>query len=662
MQKQINSILQRLDIVERKIGIQDAAAAPVSVDAPPVLRAFQLYTDECIPPFLAHCQALGGEAEAAGTLIQKAWQALGELILVATMCNQPDDQTLMGCAYLAPIKDAMKQANDMISRGDFENHQKAVKEAVESLQWILIKPCPTDFVESHIGGSDFWANKVRVQHKGVEAQQGFCNGLKSILQGLMKYVKEYHTTGLVWNPQGVDIGEYSPGQALPSVPQPSAPAPAAPAAASAGAGDLPRVVAAFDAHCHECLDPYVAACTALGPEAQSCADVITSAWNAQREVIAMATACKKPDQTTLMGKMGPLQEAMKEADASIQRGDFENHQKAVKEVVASLSWLMVEPAPSEFVKEHIGGSDFWANKIRVAHKGDAAQAAFCDTLKALIVGLTSYVKEHHLTGLSWNPKGNPVGDYSCSSAPAAPAPSSQSSAPAPPADSGRPGLFAELSKGSAVTGGLKKVTRDMQTWRTEYKGPKDSAAPKSSSATRPSAATAKPKPAARPPKVEYMNAGHKWMVEHQTEAQGVVEVAVQNINQSVYIYNCNNAIINITGKAKGVTVDTCKKTKVLLDSTVSSLEFVNCQRMQSQVRDTVPSVAIDKTDGILVYLSENSLAATFTTSKSSEMNISIPQPGSDDQVEIPIPEQFVHRIIQGNPPSVTSEVSDLYSG
>lgn len=143
----------------------------------------------------------------------------------------------------------------------------------------------------------------------------------------------------------------------------------------------------------------------------------------------------------------------------------------------------------------------------------------------------------------------------------------------------------------------------------------------------------------------------------------MVEVVVEDKNQSVYIYNCNDATINITGKCKGVCVDGCKKARVLLDTTVSSLEFVNCQRVQAQVRGTVPSVAIDKTDGLLLYLSAESLGATLTTSKSSEMNLSVPGPGgADDQVEIPIPEQFVHRIVPGPNPSVTSEVSDLYSG
>ena len=52
--------------------------------------------------------------------------------------------------------------------------------------------------------------------------------------------------------------------------------------------------------------------------------------------------------------------------------------------------------------------------------------------------------------------------------------------------------------------------------------------------------------------------------------------------------------------------------------------------MKCQTRGTVPSVAIDKTDGILTYLSKETLDITqFITSKSSDMQISFPNAVGD---------------------------------
>lgn len=67
------------------------------------------------------------------------------------------------------------------------------------------------------------------------------------------------------------------------------------------------------------------------------------------------------------------------------------------------------------------------------------------------------------------------------------------------------------------------------------------------------------------------------------------------------------ATINITGKCKGVTLDSCEQVKVLLDSALSSVELVNCKRMQVQIRGQCPTVAIDKTDGCLVSACEGAL-------------------------------------------------------
>ena len=158
---------------------------------------------------------------------------------------------------------------------------------------------------------------------------------------------------------------------------------------------------------------------------------------------------------------------------------------------------------------------------------------------------------------------------------------------------------------------------------------------------------------------------NKWECEYATAEQGTVEINVTSFVQSVYIARCDDATIVVNGKCNSILVDNCRKTKVLVDSCVSTLEICNCQRMQVQVKENAPSIAIDKTDGILVYLSEEILANpdfSITASKSSEMNTSFPFGPDGDYVEKPLPEQFVYKLdTSGADPTITSEVSDLYS-
>jgi len=107
--------------------------------------------------------------------------------------------------------------------------------------------------------------------------------------------------------------------------------------------------------------------------------------------------------------------------------EYDNHIKAMMEMLACLGWIMIDatsepPSPSLFVKNTIGSSDFWANKIRKEYKGKDDDVAknnilFCDTMKALIMDLSAYTKEHHMSGLKWNFNGIELDKYTPESKP-----------------------------------------------------------------------------------------------------------------------------------------------------------------------------------------------------------------------------------------------------
>lgn len=138
-------------------------------------------------------------------------------------------------------------------------------------------------------------------------------------------------------------------------------------------------------------------------------------------------------------------------------------------------------------------------------------------------------------------------------------------------------LFAELSKEGEVTKGLKTVTKDMQTWRKEYSGgaaaPAPAAAPK-----RASAATADVVKGT--PKLEYQPGGAKWVVEFQTGAAGQLDVTIGDKKETVYVFGCVGANVNIIGKCKSIVIDGCKKTQLHFDAAFASVEVVNSQRIQ----------------------------------------------------------------------------------
>jgi adenylyl cyclase-associated protein len=167
------------------------------------------------------------------------------------------------------------------------------------------------------------------------------------------------------------------------------------------------------------------------------------------------------------------------------------------------------------------------------------------------------------------------------------------------------------------------------------------------------------------PILEYQERGTKWVIENQTKESalkefpenGILQVEITDPKQQVYIFNCEEVSVQIKGpKLKSVILDSCNKVNVQFETIISGCELVNSKKLAIQADGICPVFTIDKTIGVMVWLSEATASvSTFTTSLSSEMNVSIPD--GDDRKEIVIPEQFVHKLDKG---SLSSEVSDLY--
>lgn len=80
--------------------------------------------------------------------------------------------------------------------------------------------------------------------------------------------------------------------------------------------------------------------------------------------------------------------------------------------------------------------------------------------------------------------------------------------------------------------------------------------------------------------------------EHQKGNQNLV-VEGADMNNVVYMFGCTESTLTVKGKINSVFLDSCKKTSVLCDSLVSSIEFVNCQSVQMQVSEIYYEMVID---------------------------------------------------------------------
>lgn len=330
------------------------------------------------------------------------------------------------------------------------------------------------------------------------------------------------------------------------------------------------------------------------------------------------------------------------------------------------------PAPASLVVEMRNASMFYTNRIiREFKEQDPRHEMWCKAWVKTLTDLEAYTRRFHATGVSWKKFGADTKTFKApqaggskaapvaSAAPPPPPPPAGIPPPPPPppkellqqldlpqpaagSSSGsgkRDALFASLNQGEAITSSLKKVEANQMTHKNpelrstsvvnedELKQQKAKAA---SSATK--------KTTTRKAPVLQCEAGKKWVVENFKDTHNVVLDEV-TMKQTIYIYNCENSMITVGNKCNSITLDNCKKVAIVFSDIVSSFDVVNCQSVQLQSLGLCPSVMIAKTDGCRVMLNEKSMNAEIVSSKSSEMNIGVP----DDEnlfLDHPVPEQF----------------------
>jgi len=195
-------------------------------------------------------------------------------------------------------------------------------------------------------------------------------------------------------------------------------------------------------------------------------------------------------------------------------------------------------------------------------------------------------------------------------------------------------IFKDLSKGTDVSKGLKKVTADMKSKNMKDKS---SVVPATTTTTKTSVPKGGKSEVSKPPK--FSLDGSKWCVEWQNGNKEIV-ISETEPKQTIYLYHCTNSTVQVKGKVNAITLDACSKTAIVFGSVVSTVDVVNCSSIEIQVTGKVPNICIDKTSGCQVYLSESAFDTEIVSSKSSEMNVLLPGGEDQDLIEMAIPEQF----------------------
>ncbi|KAI0792862.1 adenylate cyclase associated N terminal-domain-containing protein [Abortiporus biennis] len=471
-----------------------------------------------------------------------------------------------------------------------------------------------------------------------------------------------NSTSTVATPTGVSIST-----TVAATPSADSPRPVPPPHAPPEIVEIPASVIAFDEIIFDGkVKPFVELTKSFA--IQSVIDqvlLVEKEYKDLRALILQASACKKPDDSSFMKILTPLQndiEGIVHAKETNRKDrDWFNHLSLVAEGGSAVGWVTVTPKPGPYVKDIKESAEFYGNKvIKEFKEKDPKHVEWVRAYLGILEELRKYIMDNHTTGLVWNPKGVSVDQYKVPGAAPAAAPAGGAPPPPPPpppppvlppaapaaapAAGGIGAVFADLNRGEEVTKGLRKVDKSEMT----HKNPALRAG-----GTVPSSSTSHPAPPKKPVKPTKPHAlagkkpaklaleGNKWMVEHQ-ENEAALTIEDTDKSHTINLYGCKNTTVIVKGKVNAVTLVNCVKTSVLIESVISSVSVTNSPSFALQITGSAPTIQLDSTDSGQIYLSKECLGVEITTAKCSSINISLPVEEEEEGVfqEHPIPEMF----------------------
>ncbi|GMH45257.1 hypothetical protein BSKO_13214 [Bryopsis sp. KO-2023] len=396
-------------------------------------------------------------------------------------------------------------------------------------------------------------------------------------------------------------------------------------------------------------------------------DLFKSAFEAEKNVVDALSQCRKPSQPEMQKLVQPVVNCMTAAAEKTQgrRTELFNHFSFVSECLNSLTWVVLEGEGAEkpplHIKQCVQSAEFYSNKILKEFRvTDVSHVEWVNGIKSMILAMSTYCSTYHMKAPTWNPDGISVSEFLGSDPPvesAAPPAAEPKKTPAPkvkkpefpeskpmgppqvhPTRSWQPQvdkpnpahLVADVF--DAKKKGLKKVTDAEKAKNIPGRSGLVPVKLRSTGA-----------PTVKAGKTELVME-RKWTVENH---KGNKEIVLENTNprQTVYIYKCEDSVVKVDGKVNAITVDSCKKLGLLFETVMASVEVVNSSAVDVQATGHIGTLAVDKCDGVKVYIPDSSTDVAISTAKSAGVLVIVT--GGEEPAESAVPDQFVSVFEEG---------------
>ncbi|XP_059617008.1 adenylyl cyclase-associated protein 1 isoform X1 [Phlebotomus argentipes] len=167
-------------------------------------------------------QKIGGDVAAQAELVKQAFDAQLKYVTLATQSSQPPQDRQM--QLLQPTSERIAAIQDFREKhrtSSFFNHLSAISESIPALGWVCVAPTPGPHVKEMNDAGQFYTNRVLKEWREKDATHvEWTRAWIQTLADLQQYIKQHHTTGLVWSGKGPVPSGGCPPPPPPGMPPP----------------------------------------------------------------------------------------------------------------------------------------------------------------------------------------------------------------------------------------------------------------------------------------------------------------------------------------------------------------------------------------------------------------------------------------------------------
>lgn len=173
------------------------------------------FTDIVNGPLAQYLQisaTIGGDVAEHSKLVRDAFNAQLQYIQLANDSAQPSQNEII--SFLKPTSDkisAIQNYREKHRSSPLFNHLSAISESIPALGWVTVTPAPAPYVKEMNDAGQFYTNRVLKEWK--EKDKKHVEWVKAWIQtlsDLQSFVKQHHTTGLIWAGKGPAVAKGVP--------------------------------------------------------------------------------------------------------------------------------------------------------------------------------------------------------------------------------------------------------------------------------------------------------------------------------------------------------------------------------------------------------------------------------------------------------------------